>query len=97
MAAWYGVFQGKPLFKVFDITQYGNNSNVKLQLFWLTLLTEANGCTVYCHNWAGYDVILSMASLVSLHELGYSFNPILQKGKVICVKILLGNKVGINY
>jgi len=38
-----------------------------------------------------------MASLVSLHELGYSFNPILQKGKVICVKILLGNKVGINY
>jgi hypothetical protein len=37
--------------------------------------------------------ILSLAALLSLHTLGYSFSPILQKGRVICVMILLGNKV----
>ena len=41
MASWYGIF------KVFDTTQYGYNSNSMLQAFRLSLLTEVKGCTVY--------------------------------------------------
>jgi hypothetical protein len=73
MAAWYNGSN----FKEFNISSYENNSHLMLQAFWQSLLTKAQGCTVYFHNWAGYDAILSMASLVSLHKSGYSFEPIL--------------------
>jgi hypothetical protein len=82
MASWYRVFKGNPIFKVFDITQFGNNTQEMLKAFWLSLLQEAKGCSVYFHNWAGIDAILSMESLISLNSLGYSFNPVLQKGKL---------------
>ena len=89
MAAWYNGSN----FKEFNISNYGNNSHLMLQAFWQSLPTEAQGCTVYFHNWAGYDAILSMASLVSLHKLGYSFEPILQKGKVISLTVKLAKHI----
>ena len=64
-----------------------------LQAFWQSLLTEAQGCRVYFHNWAGYDAILSMASLVSLHKSGNSFEPILQKGRVLSLTVKLDKHI----
>jgi hypothetical protein len=89
MAAWYNGSN----FKEFNISNYENNSHLMLQAFWQSLLTEAQGCTVYFHNWAGYDAILSMASLVSLHKSGYLFEPILQKGRVICLTVKLDKHI----
>jgi len=43
--------------------------------------------------WAGYDAILSLAPLLSLHDHGYTFKPIVQDGKVICLTVLLKNHV----
>lgn len=83
MAAWYN---GSNL-KVFDISNYGKNSNSMLQAFWLSLLNEAQGSIVYFHNWAGYDAILSMEALISLHTQGYYFEPILQKGQVLSLTV----------
>src|SRR4051812_24791605 len=93
MASWYRAFEGNPIFKVFEITQFGNNTEEMVKAFWLSLLQEAKGCSVYFHNWAGYDAILSMESLISLNSLGYSFNPILQKGKLICLTVLLNREI----
>src|SRR4051812_47365029 len=89
MAAWYNGTN----FKEFKISDYENNTHLMLQAFWQSLLIEARGCTVYFHNWAGYDAILSMASLVSLHKSGYSFEPILQKGKVISLTVKLDKHI----
>jgi uncharacterized protein YoxC len=91
MAAWYkGVDQ---TLEVFDITDYDDNVNKMLRVFWSSLLTRAKGCTVFFHNWAGYDAILSLGSLISLHDLGYTFNPIVRDGKLISLTVLLDGKV----
>lgn len=34
-----------------------------------------------------------MAPLLSLHDKGYTFDPIMQDGKVICLTVLKDNKV----
>jgi|SRR5687768_11893722 hypothetical protein len=52
-----------------------------LQTFWLDLLQNNPECVVYFHNWAGYDAILSLTPLLSLHTFGYTFKPILQNGE----------------
>jgi hypothetical protein len=52
-----------------------------LQTFWLDLLQNNPECVVYFHNWAGYDAILSLTPLLSLHTFGYNFKPILQDGE----------------
>src|SRR5271156_6750766 len=57
MAAWYN---GKE-FKVYDISQYNNDSDKMLQDFWFDLINRNQGSIVYLHNWAGYDAILSLA------------------------------------
>jgi hypothetical protein len=93
MAAWYRKNKESSSFKVLDITQYGNDPSTMLREFWLSLINNCKGCTVYFHNWSGYDAILSLASLLSLHDLGYTFKPILQDGKVICLTILLKNHI----
>jgi hypothetical protein len=80
--------------KVFDISDFENDSKKMLEAFWLSLLREVKkGSVVYFHNWAGYDAILSMTSLANLHRLGYTFKPILNKGKIISLTVLLKNKV----
>jgi hypothetical protein len=78
---------------VFDVTQYGNDTNAMLQEFWLNLIQSNPKCTVYFHNRAGYDAILSLEALLSLYEYGYTFNPILQDGKLISLTVLLGTKI----
>lgn len=80
-------------FRVFDKTQFRNDYKVMLREFWLSLINDCKGCIVYFHNWAGYDAILSLESLISLHDKGYTFKPIVQDGKVICLTVLKDQKV----
>ncbi len=91
MAAWYNGIK----FRVFDISQsqFNMEPHLMLRAFWLDLLQNNHKCTVYFHNWAGYDAILSLAALISLHEYGYTFNPIVQDGKVISLTVLLGTEI----
>nr|YP_008474718.1 truncated DNA polymerase [Glomus cerebriforme]AGJ98100.1 truncated DNA polymerase [Glomus cerebriforme] len=84
MAAWYN---GKES-KIFDITSYGYNTEVMLQEFWLNLINCNRGSTLYFHNWAGYDAILSLIPLVGLHEHGLSFKPIVQNNQVLSLTVL---------
>jgi hypothetical protein len=65
-----------------------------LMAFWLHLLQNCpKNAMVFFHNWAGYDAILSLAPLLSLHTYGYTFEPILQKGQVISLTVKLGNAI----
>lgn len=59
-----------------------------LKEFWLDLINRNKGATVYFHNWAGYDSILSLLSLLNLEEHGFSFTPIMQNGQVISLTVL---------
>jgi hypothetical protein len=62
MAAWYNGM----IFKVLDISQsqFNMEPHLMLRAFWLDLLQNNLKCTVYFHNWAGYDAILSLAALI---------------------------------
>jgi hypothetical protein len=91
MAAWYGEIKGSTIFKVFDISSYQNNPHPMLREFWMSLIELAQGCMVYFHNWAGYDIFLALAPLLSLAEHGFTFYPTVKNGKVICLKVRLGN------
>lgn len=93
MAAWYGIIKGVKTFNVFDISQYDNNPLTMLSVFWMSLINKARGCTVYFHNWAGYDIYLSLAPLLSLTKHGFTFHPIVQNGKVISLTIRLGKEL----
>jgi len=83
MAAWYN---GKKA-KLFDITQYALNSDAMLADFWLNLINENQGSSLYFHNWAGYDAILSLIPLVGLHEHGLTFDPIIQNNQIISLTV----------
>ncbi len=56
MAAWYNGIQSN----VFDISQFRNNSNTMLFMFWQDLIKNNEGKVCYFHNWGGYDSILSL-------------------------------------
>src|ERR1041384_5728533 len=45
------------------------------------------GKTVYFHNWAGYDAILSLLPLLNLHEHGFTYNPIIQNGQLLSLSV----------
>ena len=82
MAAWYN---GKES-NIFDLTQF-KNSNAMLSAFWFDLISNNRGATLYFHNWAGYDSILSLLPLFNLHEHGFTFNPVMQDGQLISLTI----------
>jgi hypothetical protein len=50
------------------------------------LITNHFGKTVYFHNWAGYDSILSMQSLFNLP--GYTFQPTIHHGEILALKVI---------
>lgn len=89
MAAWYNGIDTH----TFDIIQYGNSASDMLRAFWLSILQSCQGCTVYFHNWSGYDAILSLKSIISLSQRGYTFKPIIQKGALISLTIHLGKRL----
>lgn len=84
MAAWHN---GKES-SIFDITSYHLNTNAMLQAFWLDLINRNKGRTLYFHNWAGYDAILSLLPLLILNEHGFTYTPIMQNGQLISLTIL---------
>jgi hypothetical protein len=82
MAAWYnGTKQN-----IFDISQWGYNTQTMLEQFWIDLINNNLRRTCYFHNWGGYDSILSLPALLSLP--GYTFNPIINNGEVMALTIL---------
>ncbi|PKY60857.1 DNA polymerase B 2 [Rhizophagus irregularis] len=87
MAAWYNGEKHN----IFDITQYGYNTNTMLSLFWQDLIKKNTGRTVYFHNFGGYDAILSMPSLLQLPNL--QFFPIMKDGEIISIKVSNKGKV----
>jgi hypothetical protein len=58
-----------------------------LKAFWFDLINNNKGATVYFHNWAGYDSILSLIPLLGLYEHGFSFTPIMQDGQLISLTV----------
>jgi hypothetical protein len=64
------------------------NKNEMLKDFWLDLINKNKGATLYFHNWAGYDAILSLLPLLNLHNHGFTYNPIMQNGQLISLTIL---------
>ena len=60
MAAWYN---GRKM-KVQDISLFGFNTNEMLSKFWLDLINNNRGCTVYFHNWAGYANCVRLSDAV---------------------------------
>src|SRR6266536_1306222 len=81
MAAWYNGNKSN----VFDITQYRNNSNIMLEMFWTNLIENNEGKECYLHNFGGYDSILSLAALLNIP--GYKFKPLLNQGQILSIKI----------
>jgi hypothetical protein len=81
MAAWYNGLNEA----IFNIKDYGYNTNSMLEQFWLDLIIKNKGRTVYYHNWGGYDSILSMAPLFNLP--GYTFEPFVNNGEVMCLTV----------
>ena len=81
MAAWYNGSKHS----IFDITQHKNDSTTMLQQFWLDLIGNNSGKIVYFHNWAGYDAILSMTSLLNLP--GFTFEPIINHGEILSLSV----------
>jgi len=86
MASWYN----GEIAKVYDITQYGNNTNTMLVFFWQELINQNNGSTVYFHNFGGYDAILSLPALL---ELPFTFSPVMKDGEIISIKVTNKGKV----
>jgi len=56
MAAWNN---GKE-FKEYNLTQYGKDTKAMLKDFWFDLINRNKGRSIYFHNWAGYDSVLSL-------------------------------------
>jgi hypothetical protein len=77
MAQWYGVKGGQAYGARFELPNYPN-PQAMLSAFWMSLINHAQKCTVYFHNWAGYDSILSLAALLSHRESGLEFNPVVR-------------------
>lgn len=61
--------------------------------FWFDLIKKNEGKFVYFHNWAGYDSILSLSALVNLPN--FNFQPIINDGQVISVRIEFNKKLTI--
>ena len=55
-------------------------------------INRNQGATLYFHNWAGYDAILSLLPLLGLHKHGFSYSPIMHNGKPLSLKLL--TKIG---
>lgn len=85
MAAWYNGSQSR----IFDITQWGYDTNTMLEQFWISLITSNPQRKCYFHNWGGYDAILSLAALLNLP---YSFKPILNNGEVMSIQVFNSKK-----
>jgi len=83
MAAWNN---GKTQ-RIYVITSYGMNTQDMLSDFWFDLLNQNKGRSIDFHNWAGYDSILSLKSLVNLRDL--TFEPVLNNNEVISVRVKL--------
>ncbi len=81
MAAWYNGIDSK----VFDITQWGYDTNTMLEQFWISLITSNIGKNCYFHNWGGYDSILSLSALLNIP--GYKYLPILNNGEIMSMRI----------
>ncbi len=92
MAEWYGVKGGLPIGQVFELPNY-DSPEAMLRAFWLSIINGATNSTVYLHNWAGYDSILSLAALLSHHDSGLNFTPIIRNGQIISLKVQQGSKV----
>nr|YP_003875527.1 hypothetical protein GlirM_p07 [Rhizophagus irregularis]AJK91341.1 plasmid related DNA polymerase [Rhizophagus aggregatus]ADM94782.1 hypothetical protein [Rhizophagus irregularis]AGA14205.1 truncated DNA polymerase [Rhizophagus irregularis]AGA14237.1 truncated DNA polymerase [Rhizophagus irregularis]AGJ98035.1 truncated DNA polymerase [Rhizophagus irregularis] len=80
MAAWYN----GETYRILDITQWGYNTNTMLEQFWISLINENTGRTVFFHNFGGYDAILSLPALL---HLPYTFSPIMKDGEIISIKV----------
>nr|YP_009228180.1 plasmid related DNA polymerase [Rhizophagus fasciculatus]AJK91311.1 plasmid related DNA polymerase [Rhizophagus fasciculatus] len=81
MAAWYN----ESRHSIFNISNYGYDTNIMLEQFWIDLIHNNTRKICYFHNWGGYDSILSMASLFNLP--GYEFEPMINNGEVMCLII----------
>jgi hypothetical protein len=57
-----------------------------ISAFWEDLILHNKGRICYFHNWAGYDSILSLPSLVNLP--GYTFSPVMQNGELLSITIM---------
>jgi hypothetical protein len=86
MVEWYGQKGGNNIGQVFKLTDYPTPENM-LRAFWLSLINGAPGCTVYFHNWSGYDSILSLGALLSLHDSGLKFLPVVRDGRIISLEV----------
>ena len=94
VAEWYGVNKdGSTRGGVFKFTDYNRDTTEMMKAFWGDLLKRCRDCTVYFHNWAGYDAFHSLNALVLLgEELGFTIQPMLHNGKVISLKVYEMNK-----
>ena len=61
---WYGIKGGQSIGAQFELLDYAS-PEAMLRAFWLSLINGARGCTVYFHNWSGYDSILSLGALLT--------------------------------
>lgn len=83
MAAWYN----GTTHKIFNISQWGYNTNTMLEQFWIDLINNNLGKNCYFHNFGGYDAILSLPSLLRIPP--YKFYPIMKDGEIISREIYL--------
>jgi len=81
MAAWYN----GTTHKIFNISQWGYNTNTMLEQFWIDLINNNLGKSCYFHNFGGYDAILSLPSLLRIPP--YKFYPIMKDGEIISIKV----------
>jgi hypothetical protein len=80
MASWYN----GETYRIFDISQYGFNTQTMLEMFWQDLINNNQGRTAYFHNFGGYDAILSLPALI---KLPFLFSPIMKDGEIIAIKV----------
>ncbi len=86
MAEWYGRNAQGEFGARFELPNF-TSPEAMLRAFWLSLINGAPGSTVYFHNWSGYDSILSLAPLLSHHESGLKFSPIVRNGQIISLEV----------
>jgi hypothetical protein len=87
MVEWYGKGPTGEKGHTFDVTQFGMDPGAMLKAFWRSLIDQARGSTVYFHNRAGYDSILSLGALLSHHQSGLTFTPIVRNGRLISLGV----------
>ncbi len=87
MAAWYNGENER----IFDITQWGYNTNTMLEMFWQDLIRNNLGRTCYFHNWGGNDSILSLIPLLNLPN--YVCDPIINNGEIMALTISNKGKI----